>query len=81
MFTGISSRRFCCLVGALHRISENYQRQLAILLDVTDENDSWYIDLNIQNANITLSDSQDVDELTEDEDFKVLLPFCYILNH
>lgn len=81
MLPGISSRRFCCLVGALHRISENYQRQLAILLDVTDENDSWYIDLNIQNANITLSDSQDVDELKEDEDFKVLLPFCYILNH
>lgn len=75
-----SSLPFCCRVGAMGRITQNYQKQLAILLDVTDENDSWYIDQNILNANITLAASQSLDDLKEDEDFKVLWPFSYTPN-
>ena len=44
------------------------------MLFLTDENDSWYIDANLLNANITPLPGQSLADLKDDESFKVLGP-------
>ena len=62
---------YLLLPGGLARISQTFQEQMAMLLFVSDENDSWYIDINIQHANLVPTQSQTLEDLKKDEGFRV----------